>query len=221
VSQILLVASSPRGPMSYSSKVARSLTGELAAAHPGARIVVRDLTDQPLPHIGPDFVTGIATPAVNRTAAQKAAVALSDEIIAEVYAADIIVIASAMINFGLSSTLKTWFDYLLRAGATFKYSEKGVEGLVTGKKAYLVQARGGIYSEGAMKGADFQEPYLRQLLAFIGITDVETLIVEGVAFGPEAAEKALASALAQVSALSAAHASHPPTRYARERATLA
>lgn len=202
MSEILLVTSSPRGPMSYSTKVARSLAEELAESRPGTRIVVRDLASDPLPHIGADFLSGLAAPAETRTAGQAAAVALSDDIIAEVFAADIIVIASAMINFGLSSTLKTWFDYLLRSGGTFKYSDKGAEGLVKGKKAYIVEARGGIYSQGPMKAADFQEPYLKQLLSFIGITDVETIMVEGVAFGPEVAEKAFAAALAKVPTLS-------------------
>jgi FMN-dependent NADH-azoreductase len=213
--QILLVTSSPRGPMSYSTKVARSLAEELAAGHPDARIVVRDLASDPLPHIGVDFVSAIAVPAESRTVTQRAALALSDEVIAEVFAADIVVIASAMINFGLSSTLKTWFDYLYRAGRTFKYSEKGAEGLVTGKKAYIVEARGGIYTESPMKAADFQEPYLKQLLGFIGITDVETLTVEGVAFGPEVAEKAFAAALAKVSTLSPSQAVSPPFALAK------
>jgi FMN-dependent NADH-azoreductase len=208
--QILLVTSSPRGPLSYSTKVARSLAEELAASHPGTRIVERDLATNPLPHIGADFLSGLATSQESRTASQKAAVALSDNIIAEVFAADIIVIASAMINFGLSSTLKTWFDYLLRAGGTFKYSENGPEGLVKGKKTYIVEARGGVYSQGPMKAADFQEPYLRQLLSFIGLTDVETIAVEGVAFGPEVAEKAFAAALAKVPALGASRVTSSP-----------
>ncbi len=199
MNNILLVISSPRGAASYSTKVARSLVDEVTRGHPNARVVVRDLTDQPLPHIGADFVAGLGTPAESRTPAQRAAVALADEITGEVFAADVIIIASPMINFGVASTLKTWFDYLLRAGVTFRYSEKGPEGLVTGKKAYLVQARGGVYSQGPMQAANFQEPYLKQLLGFIGITDVETVAVEGVAFGPEVAEKAFAAALAKVS----------------------
>lgn len=198
MSRILLVTSSPRGPISYSTRLARSLVEALAARHPNARIVVRDLAKEPLPHIGPDFVAGLAAPAEQRTVAQSAAIALSDEIVAEVLAADVIVIASAMINFGLASTLKTWFDHLLRAGMTFRYTEQGPEGLVQGKKAYIVEARGGIYSQGPMQVADFQEPHLRQLLSFIGITDIETLRVEGVSLGADLAEKAFADALAQI-----------------------
>ncbi|HEY8507602.1 MAG TPA: FMN-dependent NADH-azoreductase [Steroidobacteraceae bacterium] len=206
MSNILLVTSSPRGPASLSSKVARSLVEELAANHPGTRIVERDLASQPLPHIGAEFLSGLGTPAENRTADQQAAIALSDDIIAEVRDADVIVIASAMINFGVSSTLKTWFDYLLRAGVTFRYTAQGPEGLVTSKKAYIVAARGGIYSEGPMKVFDFQEPHLRQLLGFMGITDIETIAVEGVALSPEMAEKALAAAMAKVAMLTGANA---------------
>ncbi len=204
MTRILLVTSSPRGAESYSTRIARSLVDELAAAQPGSHVVVRDLAGRPLPHIGTDFVAGLATPAEKRTAEQTAAVALSDEIIGEVFAADIVVIASAMINFGVSSTLKTWFDYLLRAGVTFTYSDKGPEGLAKGKKAYIVQARGGVYSEGPMQALNFQEPYLRQLLGFIGITDVETLAAEGLAYGPEVAEKSVAAALAKASSVGAA-----------------
>ena len=108
-----------------------------------------------------------------------------------------------MINFGLASTLKTWFDYLLRAGVTFRYDETGVHGLVSGKKAYLVETRGGVYSDGPAKAFDFQEPYLRHLLGFIGVTDVEAIAVEGVAYGPDVAEKAVAGALDKVSTITA------------------
>jgi FMN-dependent NADH-azoreductase len=201
MSHILLVTSSLRGDASYSTKVARALVDQLQAATPGAAVTVRDLAREPLPHIGADFVAGPALPPEKRSASQAAAVALSDRLVQEVVAADVIVVASAMVNFSLASGLKTWFDYLMRAGVTFRYSEKGPEGLVTGKKAYLVTARGGVYSEGPLKAIDFQEPYLRQLLAFIGVTDVEAIAVEGVAFGPEAADKAVAAALARIPAV--------------------
>lgn len=201
MSHILLVTSSLRGDASYSTKVARALVDQLQAETPGAVVTVRDLAREPLPHIGADFVAGPAMPPEQRSASQNAAVALSDKLVQELFAADVIVIASAMVNFSLASGLKTWFDYLMRAGVTFTYTEKGAQGLVTGKKAYLVTARGGVYSEGPLKAIDFQEPYLRQLLAFIGVTDVEAIAVEGVAFGPEAAEKAVAAALAKIPAV--------------------
>jgi len=142
-------------------------------------------------------------PVEQRTAAQANAVALSDTVIAELLASDTIVIASPMYNFGVPSTLKAWIDHLARAGHTFSYGATGPEGLVKGKKVYLVQARGGVYSEGPMGGYNFQEPYLKAVLGFLGMTEVETILVEGIAFGPEATEKALNGALGKVAALAA------------------
>lgn len=204
MSRILFVTSSPRGGASLSTKVATALVDRLQAQSPGATVVRRDLAAQPLPHIGEDFVAAQAQPAEARSPAQQAALALADTLAQELFAADTIVIASAMINFGLASTLKSWFDHLVRAGVTFRYDETGVHGLVTGrKKVYLVEAYGGVYSDGPYKPFDFHEPYLRHVLGFIGLTDVETIAVEGVAYGPEAAEKAVAGALDKVSTITA------------------
>jgi FMN-dependent NADH-azoreductase len=200
MSHTLLVTSSPRGAASYSSKVARSLAETLAGGDAKA-ITIRDLARWPLRHIGEDFVSALYAPAENRTGPQQAAIDLSDELVKELFAADVIVIASAMINFGLSTNLKTWVDYLVRAGVTFGYTEKGPEGLVTGKKAYIVQASGGVYSEGPMVSFNFADTYLKRILGFIGITDVEVIAIEGVAYGPEVAEKAVSAALAKVSAV--------------------
>ncbi len=197
MSKVLLVTSSPRGDASHSSRIARTLADQLASGNPSA-VVVRDLFKEPLPHIGEDFVAALGTAPEQRTPAQSTAAALSDRLIAELFAADVIVIASSMINFGVSSTLKTYIDYVLRGGATFRYTANGPEGLVKGKKAYIVHAKGGVYSEGAAKPFDFQEPYLKHVLGFIGITDVEVINIEGVAFGPEAAEKALSAAASRV-----------------------
>jgi len=203
MSQVLLVTSSPRGAASHSTRIARTLAEQLASGDPRSTIVVRDLFKEPLPHISEDFVTALGTPPEQRTPAQSAAVALSDRVIAELFAADVLVIASAMINFGVSSTLKTYIDYLLRAGATFRYTSNGPKGLVQGKKAYIVQASGGVYSEGPAQAANFQDTYLKHVLGFIGITDVEVIRIEGIARGPEAAEKALTAAARQVSSIGA------------------
>ena len=203
MSQILLVTTSPRGAESYSNQIAQALVAKLQAAAPGARLVTRNVATAPLPHVGEDYVVGRMLPVEERTAAQAGAVALSDTVIAELLASDTIVIASPMYNFGVPSTLKAWIDHLARAGHTFSYGAAGPVGLVTGKKVYLVQARGGVYSEGPMGGYNFQEPYLKAVLGFLGMTDVETILVEGIAFGPEATEKALNGALGQVAALAA------------------
>jgi FMN-dependent NADH-azoreductase len=201
MSQVLLVTSSPRGAASFSTRIAQSLAEKLVAGDPASKIVTRDLSKSALPHIGEDFVAGLFAPPEQLNAAQSAAIALSDQLTKELFAADVIVLASSMINFGVSSTLKTYIDYLVRKGVTFRYTEKGPEGLVKGKKAFIVQASGGIYSEGPTKAIDFQNPYLKHILAFIGITDVEIIHIEGVAMGAEATEKALTAAAAKVSAV--------------------
>ncbi len=198
---ILLVTSSPRGEESYSQRVAREVVDDLVARNPGARVIVRDLTKQPLPHVGAAFAVGRALPPEKRSAEERQALAVSDALIDELLAADAIVIAVPMHNFGIPSSLKAWIDHIVRAGRTFSYSEKGPQGLVTGKKGVLVLARGGIYSDGPMKAADFQEPYLRFVLGFIGITDVEVVRVEGVALGEEAVTRALRSARERVNAV--------------------
>jgi FMN-dependent NADH-azoreductase len=197
MSNILFVSSSARRTASYSNQVAFALLEKLEDAAPRAEVTVRDLARDPLPHIDEDFVTATRGPDGPQTDAQKAIAARSDALVDELIAADTVVIAAPMINFTIPSTLKTWIDYIARAGRTFSYSESGPKGLVTGKRVFLVVARGGIYS-GDKRQFDFQLPYLLHVLAFLGMTDVEVIEVEGTAFGPQAAERAVAAALAAV-----------------------
>ncbi|GEO84848.1 MULTISPECIES: FMN-dependent NADH-azoreductase [Alphaproteobacteria] len=194
MSSILLVTGSTRGDDSLSSKIARQLADDLAAKTTGASVVERDLSHAPLPHIGADFSAAIRLAPEDRTPAQAEAIAVSDAAVDELLAADTIVLSTGFINFGISSILKSWIDHVARAGRTFQYSENGPVGLATGKKAYLVIASGGIYSSGPGAALDFAEPYLRSVLAFLGVTDVETIRIEGIAYGPEAAEKAISEA---------------------------
>jgi len=179
------------------------LAEKLATRAPGSAVVVRDLTREPLPHIDNSFVVARALAPENLTAAQRAALTVSDMLLKELFAADTIIIAAGMINFGIPSNLKAYIDYIVRPGVTFKYSENGPEGLIKGKKLYLVLARGGVYTQGPMRQLNFQDPYLRTTLAFIGLSDIEVITVEGVAFGPEVAERAVRAALEQVSAIAA------------------
>jgi len=198
VSNVLWVTSSPRGRQSFSHRIARGIVDDLKIANPAARVVVRDVARQPLPHVSEGFVSALALPPDRQDQAASQALALSDALIAELCAADVIVIAVPMHNFGIPSALKAWIDHVVRRGRTFVYSEQGPRGLVEGKKVVPVLARGGIYSVGPMQSFDFQEPYLRAVLGFTGMTDVEAVRIEGLALGDEAVRTALTSATAQV-----------------------
>ncbi|HYJ53746.1 MAG TPA: NAD(P)H-dependent oxidoreductase [Allosphingosinicella sp.] len=188
----LIVTSSANGAASVSSRLADTLADRLREADPAAHIILRDVGSDPLPHLTADTVAAIkGEPA---TEAELAARVLSDSLVAELQAADILVIASPMYNFGMSSTLKAWFDHVLRAGLTFRYTAEGPEGLMTGKKAVVIESRAGFYSEGPAAAMDGQEPHIRILLGFIGINDVTFVRAEKLAFGPEAAEAAIAEA---------------------------
>jgi FMN-dependent NADH-azoreductase len=194
---ILLIQSSPRGGESLSPKVAQSIADGFKKRHPDVQLTIRDLAESPPPHVSQAFVVGLSTGPEQRTPEQARALALSDVLIDELIAADVVVFAVPMHNFGPPSTLKAWIDHVVRAGRTFAYSNNGPEGLLKGKRAILVLARGGVYSEGPARPFDFQEPYLRTILGFIGLTDIEVVRIEGVAVGATGAEKALASAMVQ------------------------
>ena len=204
MTSILLVTSSTRGDASHSTLIATELAEGLRAARPGTTLVTRNVADAQLPHVGAAFSTGIYTPADQRDAAQAAAVAPSDAAVAELLAADTVVIATGMVNFGITSTLKTWIDHIARAGVTFSYGADGPKGLVTGKKVYLVVASGGVYSQGPATAFDHVIPHLRTVLGFLGMTDVEVIRVEGVAKGADAVQQALAAARDRIPALAAA-----------------
>ena len=154
-----------------------------------ADVVVRDLARNPVPHLSAERFQAFLAKPVERTPAQKAVVAESDALIDELRRADTIVIGLPMYNFGIPSTLKAYFDHIARAGETFKYTDKGAVGLLTGKKAYVFTARGGLYGEGHQS-----EAYMREFLRFVGIGDVEFVYAEGLAISPAAKEAAIAKA---------------------------
>lgn len=209
MSNILLITSSPRGAASISTKVAVDLAEKLHDALPGSTVVHRDLVARPLPHIVPEYTSGIYTPAEARSAEQAKVVAVSDEIVDELFEADHIVLATGFINFSISSTLKSWIDHISRNGRTFSYSAKGPEGLVKGKKVYVVLASGGVYSEGPAAAIDFAVPYLKHVLAFNGMTDVEVVRVEGTGMGEDAIKAAITKAERQVETIAARAAPLP------------
>ncbi len=196
---ILILTSSAQGDASVSTGLANHFAAELRANNPGAQVVTRNLGRDPLPHLTEETVAGIRAEAT--TPAEIAARDLSDLLLDEVRAADLIVIASPMYNFGISSTLKTWFDHILRPRVAFRYSEAGPEGLLGGRKVVVIQSRAGVYEAG--NPADSEEPHLRTMLGFAGFDDIVFVRAEGLAFGEEAANAALAKARGELAALAA------------------
>ena len=196
MSTVLAVTSSALGESSVSNGLVGEAIKALRARHTERRVIARDLGRNPVPHLTLDSATAIRgeEPA---NAAQAAARALSDELIAELKAADTIVIGAPMYNFGMASTLKSWFDYVLRAGVTFRYTESGPVGLLEGKRAIVILSRGGVYN-GPAQVMDSQEPHLRNLLGFMGIGNVTFVRAEKLAFGPEARDQAIEAARAEL-----------------------
>ncbi len=184
---ILHLNSSIYGDGGQSSRLAQAFIAEL----PRGRVVARDLAKNPLPHLDAErFGAFLAKPEA-RTPAQQAVVDESDALIAELKQADTLVLGLPMYNFGVPSQLKAYFDHIARAGVTFKYTEKGPVGLLGGKKAYVFAARGGLY-QGTPR--DTQTAYVREFLAFLGITDVQFLYAEGLAIGEAQKTQSLAAA---------------------------
>jgi len=177
--QILIVESSPRGSESASRKLTHKLRKRLEMRYPEATFIERDLVKDNLPHLDQPTLKAISTKDPAEAESFKDKLHLSDQLTQELLGSDLLVIASPMWNFGIPSSLKAWIDYVVRAGKTFNYAGAGVEGLAKGKRAILVLASGGVFSEGPWKSWDTVEPYLRQILGFIGIDDVQTVRAEG------------------------------------------
>jgi FMN-dependent NADH-azoreductase len=203
----LQLNSSLHGAASQSSRLASQFIATLARADRGAdgadtgsRVIVRDLARQPLPHLTEERLTAFVTAPEQRTADQARIAAESDALVAELAATDVLVIGLPMYNFGVPSTLKAYFDHVARAGVTFRYTANGPEGLLPGKRAYVVATRGGRY---AGSPSDLQSAFVRQFLAFIGITDVEFVYVEGLALGEESRAAALVEAGKRIEQLAA------------------
>jgi FMN-dependent NADH-azoreductase len=199
---ILQINSSARawanGQGSQSTRLANELVERLRAAHPAASLTLRDLTAAPHPALDEATLGALFTPADARSAEQHARMALDQALIDEVKAADVIVIGVPMVNFGITSQLKNWIDAIMKAGVTFKYTASGPVGLVEGKKVYAVLTRGGIYRD---QPHDTVVPYVKQALGFLGLTDIEFIYAEGLAMGPDAEAKALATARTEIAAI--------------------
>lgn len=196
---ILHIDSSPQA-----ESVSRTLTAELVQAVSAsvgqAAATYRDLAADGLPHLTRDGVVPIRT-AEAATPAQQASRTLSDALIAELEAAALLVIGAPMYNFGITTQLKAWFDHVLRAGRTFRYTPNGPAGLLQGKRAVVIETRGGVYSRGPAQAMDHQEPHLRTLLGFMGITDVAFIRAEGLGTGPDSRAQGIGAARQEIASL--------------------
>ncbi len=203
----LQLNSSLHGADSQSSRLARQFIETLVrtdrgaeAAAVSARVVVRDLANQPLPHLTAERFAALATAPEQRSHDQTGIAAESDALVAELDAADVIVIGLPMYNFGVPSTLKAYFDHVARAGVTFRYTATGPEGLLRGKRAFVIATRGGRHAD---TPSDLQSAFVRQFLGFIGITDVEFIYAEGLAMGEESRAAAIVEAGKRIEQLAA------------------
>ncbi len=181
-----------------SSHLADQFVSAWISKHQETELVIRDLAKNPLPHLDAERAQAFFTQPDLRSEQQQKLVAESDRLIDELKSADIIVIGLPMYNFGIPSTLKAYFDYIARSGLTFRYTEKGSEGLLTGKKAYIFAARGGLYAGTPL---DSQTEYMKHFLGFIGITDIEFVYAEGLNISEASKNAALAAAKQQITDL--------------------
>ena len=204
--KLLHIDSSVLGEASASRQLSAAIVKALTRAMPGTEVVRRDLDSDPIPHLDSRLLAAvrpdIAVDPTTRAADEKGAAALE-----ELLGADIVVIGAPMYNFTIASQLKAWLDRIVIAGKTFRYGETGAKGLAGGKKVIIASSRGGLYAPGMPQEAnDFQETYLRAILGFIGIEDIDIVRAEGLAYGPEQREAAMRAALASVASVVAGFA---------------
>jgi len=212
---ILQINSSIFANGGQSTLLANSFVAQLAQEQ-GARVTVRDLALEPLPHLDAERFAAFLTKPDDRTPVQQAAVDYSDRLIDELRAADVIVIGVPMYNFGIPSQLKAWFDQVARAGVTFRHTEKGAEGLLKGKKTYVFSTRGGQY---AGTERDSETTHVRDFLALLGLTDLVFVYAEGLAQGDATRQATLTDAQATIQRLAAARRRHGHSEYRNRIAT--
>ena len=193
--KLLHIDSSITGAQSVSRQLSAASVERLRAIHPGLSVIYRDLASDPVPQQSVALLAAKATGQVLPDLSE------ADVVVDEFMAADIIVIGAPMYNFSIPSQLKAWIDCLAVAGKTFSYSESGVKGLAGGKRVIIASARGNIYTDTPVAALDHQESFLTSFFGFIGVTDLETVRAEVVAFGPEHRARAVENALTQAAAL--------------------
>ncbi|MEI2418200.1 NAD(P)H-dependent oxidoreductase [Orrella sp. JC864] len=198
----LVLLSSILGEASLSSGLARHAIAKIQAREPQGAVIVRDLAAEPLPYFDAAAAGALFTPAQARTPAQQQIVELSDGLVRELFEADRLVIAVPIYNFGIPAQLKSYLDFIARAGVTFRYNADGTpQGLVTGKQVIVLVSRGG---QALGTPVDTATPYLRTMLGFLGMDDVTVIAAEGVKMGQESLDRALGQARGRIETLLAA-----------------
>ncbi|WP_343625590.1 FMN-dependent NADH-azoreductase [Flavobacterium lindanitolerans] len=199
--KLLRVITSFKGKESMSFQLGNAIVEKIKTQHPEIDTVIRNLTKDEIPHLNELHFNSFMTLAQNLSAELKDAISYSNDALEELLPADILVIDVPMYNLSIPSSLKAWIDHIVRVGITFRYSENGAEGLLKDKKVFLAIASGGIFSEGPLKEFDLTEKYMRNVLGFLGITDITVFRVEGSAI-PQFKDEALPKALQSVAAYS-------------------
>jgi FMN-dependent NADH-azoreductase len=188
MSTILVITASPRSERSASRALTTGFAGLWARHHPQDTVLLRDIGHHPVPHVTEPWVVGAFAPAESQSAESKAAIMVSDQLVDEFLSADRYVLGVPMYNFNIPSTLKAYIDQIVRAGRTFALGPNGSEGLVKNKKALFITTRGGDYGPGTpMASYNLQEPYLRLIFGFIGVTDVQFVTADSMNRGEDAA----------------------------------
>jgi FMN-dependent NADH-azoreductase len=200
---LLYISISPRGDYSISRQLGNAAVEAWKARNPEGRVIERDLAKTALTFVDFDWIAGAYSPPEHHNENHKKALALSDELVAEILAADEIVVATPMYNFAVPAALKAWIDHVVRAGKTFRYTAAGPEGLLAGKskKVLAIIASGGSYKEAGLSALDYEVPYLRFIFGFMGITDIQFIQAGGtgaVAQGRISPKDFLASCLNEI-----------------------
>jgi FMN-dependent NADH-azoreductase len=199
--KLLHVDSSILGEASASRQLSAAIVRPLIHAVPDLQVVRRDLDADPIPHLDSRLLAAVR-PDIAGDGAMHATAEKGTVVVDEFLGADIVVIGAPMYNFTIASQLKAWLDHIIIAGKTFRYTEAGAQGLAGGKKVIIASSRGGLYAPGTPQAAnDHQETYLRAILGFIGIEDIEIVRAEGLALGPEQREAAMRAALASAASV--------------------
>ncbi|KZE35091.1 FMN-dependent NADH-azoreductase [Crenobacter luteus] len=188
---ILHIDSSILGQNSVSRQLTQALVDAIRARRPGAGVVHRDVAADAIPHLSGEILGAAFAPEAEWNDNQRSERARSDALIEEFLAADVVVIGAPMYNFSIPSQLKAWIDRVAAAGRTFKYTENGPQGLAGGKKVIVASTRGGVYSTEQGRLMDFQEDYLKTVMGFLGISDVEFVRAEALNMGQDKRETAI------------------------------